>query len=114
MLLVLLAGCGPDPVPPARTVPREELPAVCATAPTVTWESWGEGFFLTYCHACHAKSTPDRRGAPEGIDFDSWAAVSASSARIRARVLDEGTMPIGGGLYEDDLALLDVLLTCAR
>ncbi|MDP2317622.1 MAG: hypothetical protein Q8P41_32350 [Pseudomonadota bacterium] len=114
MLLLLAAACDADPVPPVATDPVDEVPAACVGAPAVTWESWGEGFFRTYCNACHAADTPDRRGAPAGVDFDTWAGVTASSARVRARVLEEGTMPVGGGLDPDELALLEVLLTCAR
>ena len=31
---------------------------------------------------------------------------------VRSTVLDNATMPVGGGLSEDELTLLDDLLTC--
>jgi uncharacterized membrane protein len=110
VLALLLLACSQEE--PAAVV--AEPPAACATAPSVTWDDWGHGFFLTWCASCHSKAAPDRRGAPEGMDFDTWPEVQAHADRVRARVLDDGTMPIGGGLYDSDLALLEVLLTCSR
>lgn len=116
MLLLLLAcGDGGDTGkgPAGGDSPADTgRPAECADAPAVTWESWGHGFFLTYCNACHSASSPERSGAPEGVDFDTRAQAVQWEERIRARVLEEGTMPLGGGVYEDDLQLLEVLLAC--
>lgn len=84
----------------------------CDTAPNVTWDNWGDGFFATYCRACHSATSPDRRGAPETINFDTEAEVARLLPLVRSVVLDEASMPIGGGVYEDDLTLLDVYLSC--
>lgn len=105
MLLALLLACSG---PPADT----GEPAGCDTGPDVSWHSSGEGFFLTYCNACHSATTDDRAGAPTGVDFDTEAQVRAQAERIRVRVLEEQTMPVGFGVDEDDLFLLDRLLTC--
>ncbi len=32
--------------------------------------------------------------------------------RIRLRVIEDQTMPLGGGVYEEDLELLNVMLAC--
>ena len=86
----------------------------CADQPDVTWTNFGHAFVTTYCLSCHSvQNTEHRYGAPEGIDFDTEADVDRQADRIRARVLDDGTMPIGGGVYEADLELLDVYLTCS-
>lgn len=85
----------------------------CTPDPTVTWGGFADGFFATYCRSCHSADTPDRRGAPEGVDFDTRAATLAWSGRVRARVLDDGTMPLGGGVIDDDLVLLEGWL-CAQ
>lgn len=74
---------------------------------TLTWAAFGQGFVTTYCTSCHAAGTANRRGAPDGVDFDSEADLIAWGERVRARVLDEGTMPLGGGVLSEDLALLD-------
>jgi hypothetical protein len=90
------------------------LPAECADAPEVTWDGWAHGFFLTWCTSCHSRNTPDRRGAPEGVDFDRESDVRDQAARIEARVLVDETMPVGGGVYPDELSLLQVYLQCGR
>ena len=105
LLMTLLACDGEDPAPEASTG--------CSTVPTVTWDGWAHGFFTTYCLACHsAQNVDQRRDAPANVDFDSEADVVALAARVRARVLDEGTMPIGGGVFPDDLTLLNIYMTC--
>lgn len=86
----------------------------CADAPDVTWEGWGQGFFLTYCEACHGAATTDRHGAPADQVFGTWAQVLEREEDIRQSVLIDGSMPLGGGVYEEDLYQLEVLLTCAE
>lgn len=81
--------------------------------PLYTWDTWGAGFFGSYCRSCHSADTPDRRGAPEGVDFDTEAQVRSFSAAI-TRSLADGTMPIGGGVPEEDLARLDAWLACGE
>ena len=80
----------------------------------LTWESFGVGFTATYCRSCHSAATPDRRGAPAGIDFDTEADVRGFADSIRRTVLDEGSMPIGGGVQPLDLARLDDWLACTQ
>ena len=108
-LLVLLLACTDgdgDSAAPATTVTE------CADAPGATWASFGDGFFAFYCRGCHAAETPDRYGAPEDVNFDTREDLRLHADRVRVRVLDEATMPVGGGVYPDDLVLLDVLLRC--
>jgi uncharacterized membrane protein len=105
-MLFLLIACNGDK--PATT----EKPAECATAPEVTYENWGKGFFLTWCGACHSSTSAERSGAPEGVDFDSLSKIQEWQDRIEARVLEEQSMPLGGGVYEEDLQLLEVFLKC--
>jgi uncharacterized membrane protein len=105
MILALVLACG---VPaPADTGSSADTGA-CA----VTWENWTEDFFTTYCDACHSARTPDRHGAPEGVTFDTEAETVAQIARVRARVLDAQTMPLGGGVFDDDLVLLRAWADC--
>lgn len=84
----------------------------CAAAPRVTWETWGQGFFRTWCGACHTATAQDRNDAPVGVDFSTRADVATWKARIRQRVIEDQDMPVGGGLAPDELALLDVMLSC--
>jgi len=81
-------------------------------APEVTWTNWGEGFFRSFCTACHSISSPNRYDAPETINFDTLVDVRGYEAAIRSAVLDRGTMPVGGGAPEEDLYLLGLFLDC--
>ena len=97
-------GCGGEDLGP-------EVPA-CDTALEVTWSNWGEGFMLTHCSGCHAATSPDRHGAPEGVFFDTEEEVLENAASIVRVVLESQTMPPAGGIVADDLVLLDAWLHC--
>jgi len=72
----------------------------------VTWSGWANGFFINYCRSCHSEITPDRQGAPVGVDFDTAQQVEDQAASIWRTVIDDERMPVGGGVYPDDLLLL--------
>jgi uncharacterized membrane protein len=80
--------------------------------PDVSWSHGGEGFFRNYCTACHSISSPNRYGAPEGVDFDTLADVRGHAGAIRYAVFDAQTMPLGGGVPDDQLDLLLLFLDC--
>lgn len=82
-------------------------PVDCGDPTGLSWDAFGAGFFRTYCTACHSSTTPDRHGAPPGVDLDTEEGVRALAPRVRARTLDAQTMPIGGGVLEEDRTLLD-------
>ena len=111
--MVGLAGCG---------APKEADSAPAAVADTgssaadclPTWDGWADGFFTTWCRSCHSADAPDRRGAPEGTDIDSEAQAIALRDRIRARVVEQGTMPMGGGVPEDEMRILEAWLSCVE
>ncbi len=99
----------------AGGVTSDTAAETCAdTAPEVTWDGDVHGFFLSYCDACHAATSPERHGAPTTVTFDTPQQVLAMAQRIRVRTLDEQTMPVGGGVPSDDLALLEAWLACPR
>jgi hypothetical protein len=79
----------------------------------VTWDNYGEGFFVGYCQTCHAEGSPNRHDAPEAVTFGTEADARRWAGAIRAAVLaDPPTMPPGGGLTEGELDLLDAFLAC--
>jgi hypothetical protein len=78
----------------------------------VDWTNFGAGFFAGYCRTCHSVDTPDRLGAPVGVDFDTEADVYVYRAAIRRTTLDEATMPMGGGVQAAELEALAVFLEC--
>jgi uncharacterized membrane protein len=84
----------------------------CDDVVEVTYDSWGRGFLTTHCQGCHASTTADRYGAPEGVTFDNEDEVRTWADRIGIRVLDQADMPPAGGVPEDDLTLLAWWLSC--
>ena len=106
-MVLVTPGCGSDPDS------RDTGSTLCDTVTFDTsWLNTGRPFFRTYCTSCHAEDATERFGAPEGVDFDSEQDVQDYEERIYIRVLDEGTMPLGGGIPEEDLELLEIYLEC--
>ena len=101
---MLLSGCTHTPQAPDTAPPTTE----CVR--TVSWQAWGQGFFMTWCQACHSQTTSARNGAPEGIDFDTEAQVLTLLDAVSETVLVSRSMPVGGGPDADDLTLLSIYL----
>ena len=85
---------------------------ICADAPVVTWENFGNGFVNERCQSCHASTSLARYGAPESITFDTKEETLALQDRILDRVVDSESMPPEGGVTDDDLELLQLWLVC--
>ena len=103
VVLLALAACAPE---------GGDSGATCNAADTYSWENWGEGFFVTYCNACHAASSPNRFGAPVAARFDTLDEVRDQRDLIEALVVEAQTMPVGGGVRPVDLDGLEVFLAC--
>jgi hypothetical protein len=83
----VLAGCHGE----------EPQPASCEDA---SWEALAQPFLTTWCTPCHASTVleEDRRGAPVGMDFDTWEGAHLFADAIARRSNDEeALMPPGGG-----------------
>jgi len=107
ILLATLLACAGDP---ADSV-RDSGP--CADAPLVTWETFGQGFLVENCQACHAQGVTDRAGAPQEVSFGTEEEALRWKDRILARAAGESpTMPPMGGTTADDRWRLEVWLTC--
>lgn len=103
MLLLLAAGCNDD----------ETVDEACNDAPVVTWESFGQDFTRANCQPCHASTSDNRYGAPEGVVFDTKADVLERADQVLERAgASPPTMPPQGGLEVDDQELLRVWLEC--
>lgn len=107
-MLYLLIGCAPETDP------------LCANEVQLTYDSWGRGFLDTHCNGCHSSITApaQRRGAPPGVDFDTYGGVLQWAERIEDRVLvapDEERieMPPGGGPTPEELSMLHEWLQCS-
>jgi hypothetical protein len=86
LLLALWACSGAEPEPPS-----------CEDA---TWEAVAQPFLTTWCTPCHAStvSEEDRRGAPVGMDFETWEVAHLFADAIARRSNnDAALMPPGGG-----------------
>ena len=87
-------ACGPGPVQQAQVAP-------CPPGGTdATWENHADAFLTTWCTPCHDRSVVGeaRKGAPTGIDFDTYQDAVAWGDRIAARSTgDSPTMPPAAG-----------------
>jgi hypothetical protein len=94
------AGDAASPSMSSDAGPTAIAGRACPTDSTLTYESFGEPFFTSWCTGCHSSAaTGDtRRNAPAGIDFDTLDGIRANAARIYARAADDSaTMPPAGG-----------------
>ncbi|MEQ1501317.1 MAG: hypothetical protein ABMB14_03760 [Myxococcota bacterium] len=80
-----------------------------------TWDGFVEPTLTTWCTPCHSSELTgdDRRGAPVGTDFDTWAGANYY-ANLIASVAGPGDpyMPPAGGMPEADRALLAAWAAC--
>lgn len=109
-----LLGCGAGKAAETGNTAAAATTAETADACLPTWDGWADGFFSTWCRSCHSETAPDRRGAPVGTDLDTEAQAIALLDRIRTRVVDEGTMPMGGGVPADEMQILEAWLSCVE
>ena len=127
LIALLLVGCEEDSPPAAEDTGASTGDAsdsdtdtdtdalVCADAPTLTYDTFGNGFLATYCNGCHGAGVPDRQGAPEMVVFDTREQADMFADRILARAIPaEGVtpMPPAGGITQDDLDRLEIWLNC--
>lgn len=87
----------------------------CSPESVLTWDTFGDAFFRTWCTVCHSTQVTDigRQGAPVGVDFDTWEGVVENLGTIQAFALGaEPLMPPAGGVPEADRLLLEEYLTC--
>ncbi len=91
-------------MPPRRrrrpTLAPRPASAPVPTTAILTYESFGEPFFLGWCTGCHSSAlTGDARaGAPVGVDFDSLEGIRSRADAIWSRAADgNATMPPTGG-----------------
>jgi mono/diheme cytochrome c family protein len=114
-LATLAAGCvaDADAAPPVPGDPEPEEVACGPETPTVTWETFGEGFVTTHCQGCHASTALDRKGAPPALFFDTAVDVGDHVDLILdAATADPPRMPPAGGPSDEDRERLAVWLTC--
>ena len=108
-LLLGLVACG-----------EEEEDPLCGREVQLTYDTWGRGFLDTHCNGCHSSITApaQRRGAPPGVDFDTYEGVLQFAERLEERVIvqneaeDGNPMPPGGGPTAEEREMLHEWLEC--
>ena len=117
-LVLLLTACGKDESDAegagVDTASGSEACQTDTGGGYPTWAGFGEGFFAGRCASCHAASAPERFGAPETVTFDSEDDVLRQIDAVQRVILDDASMPPGGGLHVDELDRLAVYLDCLR
>ncbi|NCG21493.1 MAG: hypothetical protein GWP91_20975 [Rhodobacterales bacterium] len=119
-LLVLVALMGCDRVSWLGAKANKAGPVDTASAIDVCedppdWEQTVGPILLQWCVGCHTShlAGPDRSGAPEGIDFDTYTgAVSHAAAIDRVAGGDDWTMPPSGGVTDEERGLLRQWVAC--
>ena len=116
--VLLLAACGKD-ASNGQGIGEDTAgrAAACQTdtgGGYPTWAGFGEGFFAGRSASCHAASAPERFGAPDTVTFDSEDDVLRQLDAVQRVILDDASMPPGGGLHVDELERLAVYLDCLR
>lgn len=88
--------------------------AFCRTEQPLTWENFGWKMMDENCNGCHSSfhTGDDRVGAPEGVDFDTWAGVVEHAEPIYRRSIESESMPPLGGVPPLKRAMLDEWLRC--
>ena len=87
----------------------------CDRDPPLTYGNFGKGFMGKHCAGCHSSLNPDghRKGAPLGVDLDTYDGVLQWAYRTHARAVGENAgMPPGGGPGPDELLRLEEWLEC--
>ena len=99
----------PDPGYPAVN------PEACPPESQVTWHNHAKPLIDTWCTTCHTSllSGDDRKGAPTGINFDTYQGVHAFRDRILAVATgDSPLMPPAGGIPDIDRERLREWINC--
>ena len=92
-----------------RTTAAGPTGATCPDGSAVTYDSFAQGFFGSYCVRCHASTLTGgaRNGAPPDVNLDSHAAITPAIAARIDRVAAAGPtrinifMPLSGAAPTD-------------
>ncbi len=106
VLAMVAGGCGQDTSEPST----EE----CDSSP-LTYQNFGEPFFLDWCRGCHSSGLPAgaRQHAPEAVNFDDLDAVRLHSTRIGLRATGSApSMPPAAGPSQAEREMLAEWLAC--
>jgi hypothetical protein len=108
LAVLSLGGCGSDGDTDSISSPS------CAVGGDLTYENFGQPFFLSWCTGCHSSGLQagSRQGAPPDLNFDDLASIRAHRARVVERAVTQRTMPPAGGPSEAQREQLGNWLAC--
>lgn len=104
--LLLVLACTPEPDDERRGKGGDA--SDCDTE-LVGWDTFARGYLSTWCTPCHSSELvgASRSGAPEGVDFETWAGAALWAERIGATSIDASMPPAGGPSEEDRERILE-------
>lgn len=88
VVALALASCGPGtPDTDGGVIPDDAFAThtLCPDDSTLTYETFGQPFFETYCLLCHSTENEgaiERNGAPDDVNFNSIELVRPLARRI--------------------------------
>lgn len=79
------------PSSPSPTAPGGPPLPPCPPENVLTWRSFGAGFLLTWCTGCHSSALAEdaRQGAPQAVDFDTYALYKPFERLVYERAVTE-------------------------
>ena len=101
-LLACLACSSPPPDNPEG--PGGPTGAECPLGSTLTYASFAQNFFKTYCTRCHSStlSGAARNGAPPERNFDTYSGISTTDAALIDSVAAAGPAGINTFMPRND------------
>ena len=120
LALLFLSSCGASgglsPKPARPAVKQAASDASCRNGTSLTYENFGEGFFLNYCVNCHASDigVSERLGAPINVNFDTYDDIVTHRRDIlkTAARSNNPQMPPSRHVSLNERALLSEWLQC--
>jgi mono/diheme cytochrome c family protein len=103
-----LGACG------LSAAPEQQAAASCGAEANLTYENFGQPFFLSWCSGCHGADLDEneRAGAPAQLNFDDLTLIRGHRTRIMDRAVRHATMPPAGGPPEEERRRLGEWLAC--
>ncbi len=80
LLFLVVLGCtdsGDDSQAPSDDSSTADDTGKVVCDDSITYDSWAETFFSTYCTSCHSseRTGTERHGAPDSANFNTYAGV---------------------------------------
>ena len=108
VLLVVAGACGEK-----RDLALADCRSVNVPVPT-RYEAHVAPIFAAHCTGCHAADVAKRKGAPDGLNFDTYAAASASIDDALASMASGSMPPRGPSVSGEDFCIVSAWAETGR